>query len=232
MIYLLHLGLAVTAFLVMLNDFLRGIRKYHIDAFLSIVLVGLLVTAFVVFGWKAGTAAIFLAFVYAAVSRPIAARAAARLHSLGGGPTGTYDGLPGRTLGRISRELGCALSPGQLTHELLESPSRRDLARAALLDHCVADPALQPVMVEFGADRSTLDELYHTLCAAGAGQWAGGHFVAASAVAYPQTLRFLLGNYREGLSHSQQAIALIMHFERGAPLPPLDAAAPNWRPPA
>jgi hypothetical protein len=218
MIYVLHIGLAITAFLVVLNGFLRGAKKHQIDAVLGIVLLGILLTAFVTFGWKAGLLAMVLAFVYGALGRPVAARVAARLMSLGGGRSGTYLALPPRGLEGISRELGREVRPEDMMTELMASPNRHQQAENALLDYCLGQPAIQAVLEEFGANRDTLKNLYFTLCAAGAGQWAGGHWVAASALAYPHSLRFLLSNMQGGTSHMEQAYALIMHFERGAPL--------------
>jgi len=218
MIYVLHFGLAIAAFLAVLNGFLRGEKKHQIDAALSVVLLAILVTAFVAFGWKAGLLAVVLAFGYAAVSRPIAARVAARLMSLGGGPSGSYVGLPPRALERISRELGREVKPEDMMQELMASPSRREQAEEDLLDYCLAQPAIQSALGEFGANRSTLMDLYSRLSVSGAGQWAGGHWVAASALAYPDTLRFLLTNLQGGASFMDQAYTLIMHFERGSPL--------------
>ena len=219
MIYLLHFGLAIATFLVVLNGFLRGAKKHQIDAVLSLVLIGLLLMVFVAFGWKAGLLAVLLAFVYAGISRPIAAGVAARLMSLGGRPSGKYIGLPPRSLERISRELGREVKPAAMLRELVATPNRRQQAEEALLNYCLAQPAIQSVLGECGADGNSLKELYSGLCASGAGQWAGGHWVAASALAYPHTLRFLLTNLQGGPSHMEQAYALIMHFERGAPLP-------------
>ena len=87
----------------MLNGFLRGSKKAQIDAVLSVVLVGLLVIGFIAFGWTAGVLALILAFVYARISRPLAAAMAVRLFSADGGPSGRYKGLPDRVLERISR---------------------------------------------------------------------------------------------------------------------------------
>lgn len=219
MIYLLHIALAITAFLIVLNDFLRGAKKDQIDAVLSVVLLGILLTVFLAFGWKAGLLAIVLALVYGALGRPVAARVAARLMSLGGGPSRTYVGLPPRALQRISSELGREIRPEDMVKALMAPPNRLQQAEDALLDYCLSQPAIQSVLQEFGANRDTLKRLYSTLCATGAGQWAGGHWVAASALAYPHSLRFLLSNLEGGASHMEQTYALIMHFERGAPLP-------------
>ena len=85
MIYVYHAALAATVFLVTLNGFLRGSKKAQIDAVLGVILVGLLVIGFVAFGWIVGVLALILAFVYARISRPLAAATATRLFSAGGG---------------------------------------------------------------------------------------------------------------------------------------------------
>ena len=140
MIYVLHASLALTAFLVVLNGFLRGTYKAHIDAFLSILLVVLLAATFVAFGWKAGMIALVLSIVYAIASRPLAARLAARLLSGSGSPSRHYIGLPPLALERISRELGSnpKLDPSNLEaimHEMLSRSSQQsERALVALLD--------------------------------------------------------------------------------------------------
>jgi hypothetical protein len=50
----------------------------------------------------------------------------------------------------------------------------------------------------------------------GAGQWACGHWVAASALAYSDALRYLLMRRKENMQET--AYNLIMYFERGAAL--------------
>lgn len=61
---------------------------------------------------------------------------------------------------------------------------------------CEEDTAVSEVMKRYQATRATLSELFTRLRAVGAGQWAGGHYVAASALAYPHTLEFLLRYFR------------------------------------
>ena len=51
-------------------------------------------------------------------------------------------------------------------------------------------------MQRYGATRDTLSELFSRLEVVGAGQWTGGHYVAASSLAYPHTLEFLLRYFR------------------------------------
>lgn len=219
MLYVLHVALAATAFLVMLNGFLRGARKPQIDAVLSIMLIGLLVVAFAAFGWQAGLLAMVLTFLYAGVGRPLAARAAARLLALGRAPSGPYVGLPGRELARVCQELGRERSSQEMVQEMTGASTRMSDARAALFDYCEGHPEVAQVMAEHGITCEALEELYGTLLAGGAGQWAGGHFVAASALAYPQSLQFLLQDQGGDRSFAGKVDALIGHFERGAPLP-------------
>ena len=102
-----------------MNGFLRGSKKAHIDAFLSLVLVGLLITVFVVIGLPAGLLAIALTFLYAALARPLAARSASALLSVG----------PGES--RVS-----ATSPEQTARSDCRGPgSRADFEGSAWRDH-------------------------------------------------------------------------------------------------
>ncbi|GAF92439.1 unnamed protein product, partial [marine sediment metagenome] len=61
-----------------------------------------------------------------------------------------------------------------------------------------------------------LQELYHKLIAVGAGQWACGHWVAASALAFPESLRYVLN--RRGENMQETTFNLIMHFKQGSAL--------------
>lgn len=75
----LHIGLAFTAFLIVLNGYLRGAKKAQIDAVLSLVWLGLLAVALFAFSWRAAVFALLLSFVYAIVAKPIAAALARAL---------------------------------------------------------------------------------------------------------------------------------------------------------
>jgi hypothetical protein len=68
----------------MLNGFLIGAKKAKIDVVLSIILIGLIIITFAIYGWKAGLIAIVITFVSAVISRPFAAKAAYKL--LANGP--------------------------------------------------------------------------------------------------------------------------------------------------
>jgi len=90
MIYIVYIALVVIAFLVVLNGFLRGAKKAQIDAVLSLLLIGIVIAAFAIAGWKHGLLAIVIAFLAAVITRPIAARLASKLFAMssGGGGSG------------------------------------------------------------------------------------------------------------------------------------------------
>ena len=69
---LLHLGIMVVAFLIMLNGSLYGRAKSTTDAVLGTLWVILLLTVWLFVGWKSGLVALGLSFLYAATSGPLA----------------------------------------------------------------------------------------------------------------------------------------------------------------
>ena len=91
---------------------------------------------------------------------------------------------------------------------------RRDAARSALFDYCEAQPAIQSLMTECQISRSDLQELYTMLLLAGAGQWRSEHFVAASALAHPVSLRYIVMRREE--NPLVLAVKLIAYFEQGS----------------
>lgn len=70
---ILNIGLVMVVFLVMLNGYLHGAWKTAIDAGLSVLWLVLLGGAFLTLGWKAAFLMLFLSFVYAWLTNPIAA---------------------------------------------------------------------------------------------------------------------------------------------------------------
>ena len=96
---------------------------------------------------------------------------------------------------------------------------RTAIAENALLDYCETQPELEALLREFNVTRPDLQETYRMLIMAGVGQWTCGHWVAASALAYPDALRYLLTRKNEEIQRT--AFNLIMYFERGATLEPL-----------
>ena len=216
MIYAVYVALFLVAFLVILNGFLRGAKKAQIDAVLSLLLIGLVITAFLVEGWKLGFLAIAIALISAIITRPIAARLASRLFAVPTGGGDMYVGLPPRLLQNISQQLGKPIDPNKLMKEILSSDEHRANTENALLDYCEQQPTIQALLKEFKVSRHDLQELYQQLIYAGAGQWACGHWVAASALAYPDSLLYV--RKRRGDNMQETAFSLIKYFEQGAPL--------------
>jgi len=99
---------------------------------------------------------------------------------------------------------------------MADGGARYASAKEALLDYCESQPAIQALMKEFHISRDDLLKFYNQIIAAGAGQWACGHWVAASAIAYPETLRYFL--IRKGKDNSETAYNLIKYFEHGSAL--------------
>ena len=219
MIYAIYIALVVVAFLTVLNGFLRGAKKAQLEAVFILLLLGLIIASFVVAGWKLGLLSIGVAFIGALLTRPLAARVASRVLSASTGDSGgAYVGLPPKPLERISQELGRQIDPSKLVAEMLSGSGRRDRAEQALLDYCEGRSAIREIMAQHEVTRDDLKELYSRLLAVGAGQWACGYWVAASAIAYPDALRYLLNH--KGSDWMATAYNLIMHFERGQPLDP------------
>ncbi len=216
MIYAIYIALALVAFLIVLNEFLRGAWKDQIDAVLSLLLLGFVIAAFVVAGWKLGLIAIGIALLSAALIRPIAARIASRLLSVSTRESAGYVGLPAPPLEKISQQLGRQIDSKQFVKEMLGGSDRRGKAESALFDYCESQFGIKSLMMEFQVSRDDLKELYFELVAAGAGQWACGHWVAASALAYPESLHYVLARRRKDIRKT--AAKLIMYFEQGIPL--------------
>jgi len=221
MIYAVYVALPVVAFLVVLNGFLKGAKKGQIDVGLSLLLIGLIIISFFIAGWKLGLLSIAIAFISAIITRPIAARLASRFFAAFSGSQGLYVGSPPRRLQKISEDLGKPFDPSEAMEDIFKGGDRKSSAENALLDYCEQQPAIQALLKEFNISRQDLKELYHQLLMVGAGQWTCGHWVAASALAYPEPLRYLLKRRKESMLET--AFNLLMYFERGAALETLSS---------
>lgn len=223
MIYFIHIGLAIIAFLVMLNDFLDGAKKPQIEAFLGLTFIILVIITFIYFGWIAGALAISMSMVYAAISRPIAARAASQMFSyIEGEESGSYIGLPNQKLSQISKKLANVYEerdPKKILQRLISGHDHK--LNDELIEYCISQPEINSIMQDFNIDSKILEDMYIRLTTAGGAQWIVGHFIAASSLAYPHTLKYLLENeFLEGdRTHTLAIVSdLIKHFERGKPL--------------
>ena len=221
MIYAIYVALALIAFLIVFIGFLqRNAINNNRKAVFSLVLIGLVITAFYVSGWKHGLFAIVVAYLSTILVRPIAARLVSNLLGRWTDPNTRYVGLPPRPIQRISKRLGelAGIDDIQILSKKINSGESRR-AEAALLDYCEAQPGIRAMMKEFRISRKELREVYHQLLEIGAGHWACGHWVPASTLAYPEALRYILERRGENLHILQKtAYELIMYFMRGSAL--------------
>jgi hypothetical protein len=216
MLIITYIIIIIIAFLSVLNSFLRGMRKTQIDILLKVLMLVFIFLAFYVGGLMAGLLAIVLTIFLPFIFRPIAARTAAELLSLPSNGPSYYPGLPSKKLELISLELS---RPTQHVEEIFNDS--RDKAIEALFNFCKKDGKIREIIYEYNISYQDFCNLYWELMGAGAGQWAGGHWVAASALAYPESFRYILERKTiSGAKRSEMetAFKLIMYFERGIPL--------------
>ncbi len=117
-----------------------------------------------------------------------------------------------RRIRRISNVLGANVLS---VYDLSSDKNKKDQALNELYDLCEADPVLSQVLANYSPNREQLKAIYIALIANGAGQWARGHYVAASAFAFVPTLEYILGAHPEGESLPEMAFKLVDYFERG-----------------
>ncbi len=117
-----------------------------------------------------------------------------------------------RRIRRISKVLGANVLS---VYDLSSDKNKKDQALNELYDLCEADPVLSQVLANYSPNREQLKAIYIALIANGAGQWARGHYVAASAFAFAPTLEYVLGARPEGQNLSEMAYQLVDYFERG-----------------
>jgi hypothetical protein len=119
----------------------------------------------------------------------------------------------GQKLRRLSRVLG---NPSFDVESLLNSASKS--AEEELYDLIEGDPTLRVIMEKHHTTRADLKAVYGTLLACGAGQWARGHWVAASALCYGFTLEFVLNEIERFEKRSDAQLAafrLVGYFRTG-----------------
>lgn len=84
----------------------------------------------------------------------------------------------------------------KISFRLSSSGDEKDLDN--LIQLCYSDKYLNIFLKDSGIKPSTLKAIYHKLIMSGAGQFADGHYVAASSLVYAQTLVFILDHYLDG----------------------------------
>ena len=99
---------------------------------------------------------------------------------------------------------------------MMSSSNKREKATEDLIDLAFEDNNNTEVIKKYKITRKNLKKKFEELMIAGAGQDAGGHFVAASSIVYAQTLIFLYDKkLTKGMSPQVKAYALIEYFEEG-----------------
>lgn len=99
-----------------------------------------------------------------------------------------------KRLQNVSRKLSEQLDINDI-FSMVTQVNKEDEYLEELFDIAESDEYVKIVMNEYQASRQTLKILYKKLASYGAGQYAGGHYVAASSLVYPLTLRFLLKHF-------------------------------------
>ena len=89
--------------------------------------------------------------------------------------------------------------------QMLDGFSERNEALSDYLDFCVSDKQIEFVMEHYEVSRSDLERIYHRLALHGLAIWIKGHYVAASSIAYAETLTFLIA--AERIENSEDRIA-------------------------
>ena len=224
MLLLMHLSLLMVAFVFQFIELTSGASRRRILNGLAFLWLFLVAVIFLRFGWKAGFASGVMSWVYVSALRPLAARLAARAMStdLDGG--GVYPGLPSSDLLKLSRVLGRHSSLEEMLRELRSDVSARESALDSLVAMVAAQTSTASIIVRFGMTEDTLKDHYRRLCQLGAGQWAGAHFAAASALAYPASLEFILSAPQQGVSEAEVSYQVIKYFQAGAPFRTLSRA--------
>jgi hypothetical protein len=98
---------------------------------------------------------------------------------------------------------------------MMSSSNKREKATEDLIDLAFEDKNNTPVIKKYKITRKNLKKKFQELMIAGAGQDAGGHFVAASSIVYAQTLIFLYDKkLTKGMGQESIAYALIEYFEQ------------------
>ncbi len=88
----------------------------------------------------------------------------------------------------------------------------KDLLVDEMLDFCMSDVSVQQVMNNHEIDKGVLKDYYSMLSLQGAGQWAGGHYVSISSLAYGKTLEYMISNQNDW---PRVAYRSIKYFEKG-----------------
>jgi hypothetical protein len=223
--YLLLTANAAIAFMIVRGNVREETQGSGLSLLLKIALLAAIVVSFAVFGWKFGLVAVAVTYGALAVSRPILQSRSRGMADGTANPSAGGPGRPDEALRLLSEQIA---QPGGRAQA---EPFEEFVARSArnepdpydsLITQALSRPELQQLLKEHGVDREALHSLVNDLRMERAGQWRGGHFVVASAVSLPETLRFLLDGKKRGVDSATQTVALLDYFEFGRALPSYD----------
>lgn len=179
----LHAILAGLGFVITLNFYLRGAAKAQITAVLAVLLLLTLVAVFASYGWVAGIVALPLAYLYAALTAPLARKAAWRV-------------LGYRTSAESGGEFADlhALQAGKLPFDqYFEQVERRRHREGIELRRLIAQPAVQETLRSVSGTDDDVAELVRILSLTGVGRE-----LALRSIVHPDVLADLLMMHREG----------------------------------
>jgi hypothetical protein len=108
--------------------------------------------------------------------------------------------------------LGAPFKPDEWVRDLFERGTAYDKALEERLDLAKRDRYIAEMMHLLHLDRSDLKQMFTLLIANGAGQWERSHFVAASALVFPQTLLYYDLALRRGEDIRHVAFELLEYF--------------------
>lgn len=113
------------------------------------------------------------------------------------------------------KQISLALGGGRKTMSLEDLfDDSRDKVLEEMLDYCFSDPNLSVLLHEFSVSREELKNLYYILLNHGLGQWVRGHYVAVSALFFPQTLRYLLKYFTIEKLDRAKAYRVLEYFDK------------------
>ena len=105
-----------------------------------------------------------------------------------------------------------------LFKSMKDKSNEQDDALQGIIDIAFEDPNCAAVIEKYKITRKKMEDKYRELCIHGAGQVVKNHWVAASALVYPQTLDYIFRNSKKKMTRDSGGVvayALIEYFEQG-----------------
>jgi len=121
-------------------------------------------------------------------------------------------------------KIGRALSDVSMGFDMntrVKKSREKEKAMDDLIELAFEDKNNQPVIKKYKITKKIMEKKYHDLAINGAGQVVRNHWVAASALVYPQTLSFVFDK-KHKMTGQTMAFALIDYFEQNKVGPVLD----------